>query len=94
LGFDFFHPALKDRLLPGYYHSDGYHTEFVENISLGIAVSGLLIAKHGPETGVEGLALQCRVLGEAIGHAVDGQCVVDVGVEGHGSLFSYPSRLQ
>lgn len=31
-GFDFFHPDLKDQLIPGFYASGGYHTEIVVNV--------------------------------------------------------------
>jgi thermitase len=61
-GFDFFHPLLKGRLLPGFYASGGYHTELEDNIGHGTAVSSLIVAHGGPGSEMTGLAPGCRVV--------------------------------
>src|SRR5262249_32594650 len=66
-GFDFFHPLLRGRLIPGFYQWGGYHTECYENVAHGTSVAGLIVAQHDPESGVTGLAPQCRVLTAALG---------------------------
>lgn len=66
-GFDFFHPALKGRLIPGFYHTGGYHTECFENIAHGTSVAGLIVAREGPDNGPAGLAPDCRVVTASLG---------------------------
>jgi thermitase len=61
-GFDFFHPDLKGRLIPGFYYSDGYHTEFYENVAHGTLVASLIVARENNPAGMVGLAPRCRVL--------------------------------
>lgn len=61
-GFDFFHPDLKGQLIPGSYYSNGYHTEFYENVAHGTLVASLIVAKENNPTGMVGLAPRCRVL--------------------------------
>jgi subtilisin family serine protease len=61
-GFDFFHPDLKEQLIPGFYYSDGYQSGFYENMAHGTLVSSLIIAKENNPTGMVGLAPRCRVL--------------------------------
>lgn len=61
-GFDFFHPLLKGRLLPGFYASGGYHTELEGNIAHGTAVAGLIAAQGGAGSEMTGLAPGCRIV--------------------------------
>ena len=65
-GFDFFHPDLKGQVLPGYYYSGGYHSEFYENVSHGTLVSSIMVAKDDG-SGMIGLAPTCRVLAASQG---------------------------
>lgn len=71
-GFDFFHPDLEGQLIPGFYSSGGYHTEFFENIAHGTLVSSIIVAKDDSH-GITGLAPHCRVVTASQGmieHAV------------------------
>jgi subtilisin family serine protease len=61
-GFDFFHPDLKERLVPGYYYPGGYHPETFENVAHGTMVAGIIVGKNIRSDDVTGLAPQCRVL--------------------------------
>lgn len=61
-GFDYFHPDLRGQVLPGFYYSDGYHTEFYHNIAHGTFVASLIVAKGSEPAGMSGLAPKCRVL--------------------------------
>ena len=65
-GFDFFHPDLKGQVLPGYYYSGGYHSEFYENVSHGTLVSSIMVAKDDGSEMI-GLAPTCRVLAASQG---------------------------
>lgn len=62
LGFDFFHPALKDKLIPGFFASDVYHAELFETIGHGTMVAGLIAAKPVNNNEICGLAPNCKVL--------------------------------
>lgn len=66
-GYDFFHPELKDRVVPGFYASDAYHTEIYENVAHGTLVASVIAAKVDNATGMAGLAPDCRVLAASIG---------------------------
>ncbi|MHC4739858.1 MAG: S8 family peptidase [Planctomycetota bacterium] len=61
-GFDYFHPDLKGCLLPGFYASGGYHTEFFENVAHGTVVASIIVAQDNNKAGMVGLAPHCRVL--------------------------------
>ena len=61
-GFDFFHPDLKDQLIPGFYASGGYHTEIVVNNAHGTLVSSIINAKANNTIGMAGLAPKCKIL--------------------------------
>ncbi len=60
-GFDFYHPDLKGQLVPGFYFSGGYHTEFYEGIAHGTMIAGIIVATDD-NAGMVGLAPRCRVL--------------------------------
>ena len=60
-GFDFFHPDLKGQVVPGYYYSGGFHTEFYEAIAHGTMISSMIVAKDD-DSGMVGLAPHCKVL--------------------------------
>ncbi len=61
-GFDFDHPDLKGRLVPGYYYAGGYHPESYDNLAHGTIVAGLIVARgETPGTPI-GLAPGCRVV--------------------------------
>jgi thermitase len=61
-GFDFFHPDLKERLIPGFYAPGGYHTEVYDNMAHGTCVASIIAAKGGQGSEMIGLAPECRVL--------------------------------
>ena len=61
-GFDFFHPLLKGRLLPGFYASGGYHTELEGNIAHGTMIAGIIAAQGGAGSEMTGLAPGCRIV--------------------------------
>lgn len=61
-GFDYYHPALKGSVEPGFYYSGGYHPETFTNLAHGTMVLGLVVAQpQGPDS-VCGLAPGCRAL--------------------------------
>jgi subtilisin family serine protease len=66
-GFDFFHPDLKDQLVPGFYAPGGYHTEIHVNNAHGTLVSSIIGAKVNNEIGMTGLAPGCRILASSHG---------------------------
>jgi len=61
-GFDFYHPLLKGRLLPGFYASGGFHVELEGTIGHGTAVASIIVAQGGPGSEMTGLAPGCRVI--------------------------------
>jgi subtilisin family serine protease len=61
-GFDYFHPDLIGCLIPGFYASGGYHTEFYENVAHGTLVASIIVANDNNKTGMVGLAPRCHVL--------------------------------
>lgn len=61
-GFDYFHPDLKDQLVPGFYASGGYHTEIYVNNAHGTLVSSIIAAKENNNIGMVGLAPGCKIL--------------------------------
>ncbi len=67
LGFDFFHPALKDQLIPGYYAPGGYHLDIYGSVAHGTLVSSLIAAKPVPGVDIVGLAPECRILTACLG---------------------------
>ena len=70
-GFDFFHPALKDSLKPGWFAPGVYHTDFYAMDAHGTLVASLIAARHGEgENGMSGLAPDCTVLAAAQGMPV------------------------
>lgn len=66
-GFDFYHPYLRDQLVPGYYAEGVYHTETFQTISHGTLVSSLMVANPQNENGMHGLAPACKVLTASMG---------------------------
>lgn len=60
-GFDFFHPDLTDRLIPSFYASGWYHTEFYENVAHSTIIASIIVAKEN-KIGMVGLASYCRLL--------------------------------
>ncbi len=61
-GFDFYHPALKGRITPGYYYNGGYHPQSYINIAHGTAMASIIVAQKKNDEGMTGLAPGCRVL--------------------------------
>lgn len=66
-GFDFYHPYLRDQLVPGYYAEGVYHTETYETVAHGTLVSSLIVANPKNENGMHGLAPDCKVLTASLG---------------------------
>lgn len=66
-GFDFFHPDLKERLIPGFYAPGGYHTEVYDNMAHGTCVASIIAAKGGPGSEMIGLAPECKFLAASLG---------------------------
>ena len=60
-GFDFFHPDLKGQVVPGYYYSGGFHTEFYGGLAHGTMIASIIVAKDD-DSGMVGLAPDCKVL--------------------------------
>ncbi len=61
-GFDFFHPLLKGRLLPGFYAPGGYHTELEGNIAHGTMIASIIAAQGSLGGEMTGLAPGCRIV--------------------------------
>jgi len=66
-GFDFYHPDLKERLIPGFYAPGGYHPEVYDNIAHGTLVASIIAAKGGQGSEMSGLAPECKVLAASTG---------------------------
>jgi len=70
-GFDFFHPALRGSLVPGYVADGVYHTPAFSMIAHGTAMASLIVARpiEGEEDdpGIIGLAPGCRVIAASQG---------------------------
>ena len=66
-GFDFYHPYLRDQLVPGYYAEGVYHTETFLAVAHGTLVSSLMVANSRNENGMHGLAPDCKVLTASLG---------------------------
>jgi hypothetical protein len=60
-GYDFFHPDLTGQLIPGYYYTGGFHTEFYSGNAHGTRISSIIVAKDD-KAGMVGLAPHCKVL--------------------------------
>lgn len=61
-GFDFYHPALKGKVIPGYYYDGGYHGEFYINMAHGTMMASIIVAQKRGQEGMTGLAPGCKVL--------------------------------
>lgn len=66
-GFDFFHPDLKERLIPGFYAPGGFHTEVYDNMAHGTCVASIIAAKGGQGGEMIGLAPECKILTASLG---------------------------
>lgn len=66
-GFDFFHPALKGNLSPGWFAPDVYHTTCAGMIAHGTLVASIIGARNVEEGGMVGLAPDCSILAASIG---------------------------
>ena len=67
-GFDFYHPDMRDQLVPGYYYAGGYDSETFENIAHGTRVASMIVAKDD-QVGICGLAPKCRVITASSGNS-------------------------
>ncbi len=61
-GFDFYHPALKGKIIPGCYYSGGYHSQFYVNMAHGTMMASIIVAQKKGDEGMTGLAPDCKVL--------------------------------
>jgi thermitase len=66
-GFDFFHPNLKDQLIPGFYAPGGYHLDIYHNIAHGTVVSSIIAAQGFQGSEMIGLAPDCKILTASTG---------------------------
>ena len=66
-GFDFFHPALRGVMQPGYMADGVYHTPAYEIVAHGTGMASLIIAQPIREEGMTGLAPGCRVIAASLG---------------------------
>ncbi len=66
-GFDFFHPYLHDRLIPGYYYDGAYHSMTFQTMGHGTLVTSLMVANPQQSEGMQGLAPECKVLTASVG---------------------------
>jgi len=61
-GFDFYHPALKNKLKPGFFANNTYHRDFFDITAHGTMVSGIIAAQPIDGSQISGLAPGCTVL--------------------------------
>jgi thermitase len=61
-GFDFFHPALRGHVIPGYFADAVYHTDAVGLIAHGTMVTSVIVAQNVEAGGAVGLAPECRIV--------------------------------
>jgi membrane-anchored mycosin MYCP len=62
-GFDFFHPALRANLQPGWFAPGFYHTDFFSMDAHGTEVSSLIAARRKDgEDGMWGMAPDCTIV--------------------------------
>lgn len=61
-GFDFYHPALAGKVIPGYYYDGGYHPQSYIGIAHGTMMASIIVAARKGDDGMTGLAPGCRVL--------------------------------
>lgn len=66
-GFDFFHPALRGQIEPGYSADGVYHTTSAAMIAHGTAVASVIVAHNAEDGGMVGFAPGCRVLAASMG---------------------------
>lgn len=66
-GFDFYHPYLRENLIPGCYEDKVYHPMTFQTMAHGTLVASLMIANPVNEIGMYGLAPDCKVLTASIG---------------------------
>jgi subtilisin family serine protease len=57
LGFDYYHPALEGRVIPGFYAHDAYHPEIVGVSAHGTMVSSIILT----------LAPKCKIITASLG---------------------------
>jgi subtilisin family serine protease len=67
IGFDFFHPALKDALEPGYFAPGVFHTPAPALTGHGTAVASVIGARHSSGGGFIGLAPEARMIAASQG---------------------------
>jgi membrane-anchored mycosin MYCP len=67
IGFDFFHPALRGVVAPGYVADGVFHSPAFPAIAHGTAMASLIVAQPVDEEGMLGLAPDCRVIAAAQG---------------------------
>ncbi len=66
-GFDFYHPYLRNQLMPGYYSDGVYHTETYQTLAHGTLVTSLMVANPQNKNGMLGLTPECKVMTASIG---------------------------
>ncbi len=66
-GFDFYHPALVGKVIPGYYYAGGYHPQSFINTAHGTMMASIIVGQPKGEDGMTGLAPGCRVLSASQG---------------------------
>lgn len=67
-GFDFFHPALRANLEPGWFATGYYHTDFFSMVAHGTEVVSIIAAREKPgQDGMRGEAPDCTVLTASMG---------------------------
>lgn len=67
-GFDFFHPALRASLRPGWFAPGVYHTDFFTMVAHGTLVASIIAARQTPgNDGMWGMAPGCTVIAASQG---------------------------
>lgn len=67
-GFDFFHPAFRGNLKPGWFAPNVYHTPHLSMVAHGTMVASLISARRKEgEDGMWGLAPGCSILAASQG---------------------------
>ncbi len=67
-GFDFFHPALRANLKPGWFAPGFFHTDFFSMDAHGTEVASIIAARENPgHDGIWGEAPDCMLLTASMG---------------------------
>jgi len=66
-GFDFYHPALKGKLQPGFYANNVFHYQMYSFINQGTISAGIIGAQRTKNYEITGFAPNCSILAASMG---------------------------